>query len=100
MPPSNFEKRKVKTPEAVINEITKKRDAIREKGVEVDEPVYTQSGYDVYTLDGGRNYGVAEISYNPETGAAKVNNTFTISRLVALKYANTKQALGILKKGK
>ena len=68
--------------------------------VEETAPVYTQTGYDIFSPDGGKNYEVAELSYNPTTGEAKVINTFKISRLVALSYANQKVALQTLKKGK
>lgn len=90
---SQFEKRKAKSAAEVAKEITDRRD-----NAEANMPVYTQSAYDVYTPDGGKTYEVAEISYNPESGEAKVVNTFSITRLIALNYATQKQALGILKK--
>lgn len=68
-----------------------------EKPTAKSEQVYTQTGMDVYTSDGGRTYGVAEIAYNPETGEAKVVDIFFISRLIALQYANQKGALNTLK---
>ncbi len=91
---SQFEKRQKKTAETVIAEVTEKRADIRAKA----EPTYTQTGYDIFTLDGGRTFGVAEISYNPETREAKVIETYTITRLVALKYGNMKTALQTLKR--
>ncbi len=93
---SQFEKRKAKLAVAADKDTAKQKEDVRAEAA--GEPVYTQSGYDVFTSDGGRTYGVAEIAYNPATGDAKVNGIFSITRLVALKYANTKQALGILKK--
>lgn len=93
---SQFEKRKAKLAADVVKEIEHKRDDIRAKAA--GEPVYTQTGYDIYSEDGGKSYGVAEIAYNPQTGESKVKDTFSISRLIALSYANQKQALGILKK--
>lgn len=91
---SQFEKRQKKTPEAVAEEIKEKRSEIRAKA----EPVYTQTGYDIFSPDGNRTYKVAEISYNPETKEAKVTEIFTITRLVALAYANQKTALKTLKR--
>jgi hypothetical protein len=64
----------------------------------VEEPAYNQIALDIYTLDGGRTYCVAEISYNPTTKQAEVKELFSISRLIALQHANTKVALGTLKK--
>lgn len=100
---SNFEKRK-----AVTQEIEAKRTKLREKGpmektveqtpVSVTKPVYTQTGYDIFTPDGGKTYKVAEISYNPITGVAEVKEIFNITRLVALQYFNTKTALQTLKR--
>ena len=95
---SQFEKRQLKKAEAVKAQIEAKREDIRAKAA--NEPVYTQTGLDIYTPDGGKTYGVAEISYNPETGDAKVTNTFSITRIVALTYLNQKIALNTLKKGK
>ncbi len=95
MSQSQFEKRKQKTQEEVIKEITKKRDDIRETALA--EPTYTQTALDVYTSD-GRKYHVAEIVYDPESGVAKVLEVFDITRLVALQYFNTKTALGTLKR--
>lgn len=94
--PSQFEKRKAKTPEKVAEEIQEKRSEIRAKA----EPVFTQSGMDIFTPNGGKTYHVAELAYNPETGEAKVVGVFDISRLVALSYANQKTALNTLKQRK
>ncbi len=100
--PSQFDKRKAKSIETVTAEIQDKREKIRSKPEETVsdkvETVYTQSAFDIFTPDGGRNYQVAEIAYNHETGEAKVTNTFDITRLVALSYANQKGALNSLKK--
>lgn len=106
--PSNYEKRQAKSAATVAKEIQERREQIRSKVVEpaakaaeaeqVKEPVYTQMAYDVYTPDGGKTYKVAEISYNPVTKEAEVKEIFNITRLVALQYANTKVALGTLKK--
>lgn len=95
---TQFEKRKAKSAVDVAKEIESKRDDIRAQSLE--EPVYTSTALDIYTNDGGKTFGVAEISYNPETGVAKVINTFNISRIIALSYANQKMALGTLKKKK
>jgi hypothetical protein len=97
---SQFEKRKVKTAETVAKEIQDKRSEIRASGAtEVsEEPVYDQMAYDIYTDNGGKTYKVAEISYNPITKRAEVKELFSITRLVALQYANTKTALGTLKR--
>lgn len=97
---SQFEKRKAKSVTDVAKEIEVKRDDMRSKTSLEEAAVYTQTGYDVFTSDGGKSYGVAEIAYNPITGTAHIVDTFSISRLVALSYANQKQALGILKKQK
>lgn len=58
---------------------------------------FTQSAFDIFSPDGGKTYQVAEIAYNPETGEAKITNTFDISRLIALQYTNQKNALNSLK---
>src|SRR5580698_6443291 len=100
---SQFQKRKAKTPDAVSQEIQDKRAEIRasrESTVAAPEPVYTQTGFDVFTDDGGKTYQVAEFSYNPVTLQAEVVNLFSISRLIALSYGNQKVALQTLKKGK
>lgn len=94
--PSQFSKRKNKTPEAVIEEIQEKRSELRAKA----EPTYTQTGMDIFTPNGGKTYHVAELAYNPETGEAKILGIFDISRLVALSYANQKNALNTLKQRK
>jgi hypothetical protein len=92
MAKSQFEKRKEKQEKPI-------EERVREL-IDTPEPetTYNQVGYDVFTSDGGKTYGVAEIEYDPESGQARVKDVFTISRLVALKYANMKEALGILKK--
>lgn len=95
---SQFEKRKAKVAADVVKELEAKREDIRAKAA--NEPTYSQKGYDVFSEDGGRSYKVAEIEYDPQSGAARVTGTSEITRLVALKYAGQKQALGILKKGK
>jgi hypothetical protein len=64
------------------------------------EPAYTQTGFDVFTRDGGKSYEVAEFAYDPVTMKAEVINLFSISRLIALSYGNQKVALQTLKKGK
>lgn len=106
---SQFEKRKSKSTESVAQEIISKRS---EKRASVDEPdmpivvsepeapVYNQTGFDIFSSDNGKTYGVAEIEYNPETGRARVKDTFSITRLIALSYGNQKVALQTLKKGK
>lgn len=95
---SNYEKRRTRTTEAVRAEIEAKRSEIREGKAPEPAPQYTNTGYDVYTMDGGRTYKVAEFSYNPATSQATVIDTFNISRVIALAYENKKTALGILKK--
>lgn len=99
---SQFEKRKAKSTEEISREIQDKRSEIRASRemppVVMDTPVYTQTGLDIYTPDGGRTYKIAEILYNPETMQAEVKEIFNITRLVALQYANTKTGLGTLKK--
>lgn len=92
--PSQYEKRKAKTPEKVVEEIQERRSEIRAQG----EPTYTQSGLDIYSPDGGKTYEIAEISYNPETKDAKVTTIYSISRLVALTGLNQKTALNTLKR--
>lgn len=126
---SQFEKRK-KSAEAVSKEIEAKRSKLREKGtmekespiqetplekqnrmqneiqvqkqamLDQQDPFYPHKAYDIFTSDGGKTYQVAEIEYNASTGHARVIETFNITRLVALSYANQKIALGTLKKGK
>lgn len=91
MSKSQYEKRRDKD---IVKEVEEKIAEIRS----APEVTFTQTGFDIYTPDGGRTYKVAEISYNPETGDAKVNEIFTISRLVALSYANQKTALSTLKR--
>lgn len=93
---TQYEKRKAKTIEAVAKEIENKRDDIRAQALEA--PVYDQVGYDVYTPDGGKTYKVAEIAYNPVTKQATIVGVYSITRLVALQYKNTKNALSMLKK--
>lgn len=92
---SQFAKRQKKKESQ--EEVASKLEPIQAETVDT-EPVYTQTGLDIYTSDGGKSYGVAEIVYNPETGEAKVLATFSISRLVALSYANQKTALNTLKR--
>src|SRR5271165_6256828 len=96
MSTSQYEKRKAKNADTVKAEIEAKREDIRADGLR--EPVYTNTGYDVYTPDGGKSHKVVEFAYNPKTGEAKVADVFDISRIIALSYENQKQALGILKK--
>lgn len=93
---SQFEKRRAKTLDQVTEEIQEKRSEIRTKS----EPVYTQKALDIYSPDGNGSFQVVEISYNPETGDAKVNEVFNISRMVGLSYKNHKDALATLKKKK
>ena len=96
---NQFEKRKAKSTEEVVKEITEKRAAIRSTEKDkAPEPLYDQMAYDIYTDDGGKSYKVAEINYNPQTKQAEVKELFSITRLVALQYANTKTALGTLKR--
>jgi hypothetical protein len=95
MTKSQFQKRQ----EKAIEEITKKREEIRETAApKAEEPTFTQTALDIYTRDGGRHYEVAEIQYNPTTREAKVVEIYKISRLVALQYDNTKVALNTLKR--
>lgn len=94
---SNFEKRKNK--KEPTPELSQTEPVGVVAGYIAPSP-FTQSGLDVFTRDGGRTYEVAEIFYNPETNEAKVVETFTISRLVALSYKPQKDALRILKKRK
>ena len=95
---TNFERRKAKVTEAVSKAVEAKKETVRAEAA--GEPSYDQSAYDVFTADGGKSFGVAEIAYNPATGEATVKDTFSISRLIALQYANQKTALGILKQKK
>ncbi len=104
---SQYEKRKAKAQaelEAKRAEIRAKADvepSVPAKAPETQKgAVYTQTGYDVYSPDNGKNYRVAEIEYNPETGEARVKNTDKLSRLIALTYSNHKDALRTLKKNK
>lgn len=94
--PTQFEKRKTKSIEDVAKEIESKRDDIRAQALEA--PVYDQVGFDVFTPDGGKTYKVAELAYNPVTNQAQVIGVYSITRLVALQYKNTKNALSMLKK--
>lgn len=94
MAKSQFEKRKEKDSATLVKEVEEKVAELKAKPA----TEYTQTGFDVYTPDGGRTYKVAELKYNPETGEASVVAVHSITRLVALQYANTKQALSILKK--
>jgi hypothetical protein len=89
---SQFEKRKAK---ASVDSAPTVEQQVE---TETTAPIYTQIGLDVYSPDGGRNYEVAEISYNHETRQAEVKEVYKISRLVALQYANTKTALNTLKR--
>lgn len=91
--PSQFDKRQARVQE----ELVAKREKIRSKTEEPEKERYTQSGFDIFSSDGGKTYQVAEIAYNPETGEAKLVNTFDISRLIALQYTNQKNALNSLK---
>jgi hypothetical protein len=91
---SNFEKRQKKSPEIVAAEIQEKRSELRSKA----EATYSQTALDIYSSDGGKNYEVAEIAFNPETGEAKVVATYSVSRLVALTGINQKTALNTLKR--
>lgn len=88
---SQFEKRRDKD---IVKEVEEKIAEIRA----TPETVFSETGYDIFTLDGGGHYKVAEISYNPETGEARVNEIFDITRQVALAYKNQKIALGTLKR--
>lgn len=108
---SNFLKRKAKEAKTLVEEIVSSPDLVQEETPIMEEyeknpildvlaPLSVKIGYDIYSLDGGGSYSVAEIQYNPETGEAKVLETFEISRLIALSYYNQKTALGILKKQK
>ena len=90
MSKSQYEKRRDKD---IVQEVQEKIAEIR-----ATPTAYTQSAFDIYTPDGGRTYKVAEISYNPDTGEAKVSEIFNITRLVALSYANQKTALSTLKR--
>lgn len=107
--PSQFLKRKLKSKEqepeiqptepsdAIVD--TPEIDTSPESLPEVNlSPDYTQTALDIYTPDGGKNYEVAEISYNHLTKEAKVTATFSISRLVALTYQNQKTSLNTLKR--
>lgn len=101
MPPSQFFKRKAKSEEVKqLREENPDMGMAEAAAVIESTPVYNQSGFDVFTTDGGRTFGVAEISYNPETGEAKVEEIFTITRLIALKYGTMKEGLSMLKKRK
>jgi len=91
---TQYEKRKAK----VAQEIEEKRAEIRETAHKEAEPNYTNTGYDVFSPDGGRTFKVVEFLYNPDTGHAKVGDFFEVSRLIALSYETKKTALGILKK--
>ncbi len=86
---SNFKKRlskEVAVPEVVVPKS--------------EEVVLPQTGYDIYSLDGGGSYNIAEIQYDPTTSLAKVVQTYEVSRMIALSYAGQKTALSILKKQK
>lgn len=97
--PSNFLKRKAKeviAPTAAEEQPSETAPVMEETAA----PSYTQSGFDVFTPDGGATYQVAELAYNPETRQAVVTNIFDISRLVGMSYGNHKASLNTLKKGK
>lgn len=91
--PSQYTKRRNKD---LVEEVQEKIEELRTEAEKPKE--YNQSGFDIFTTDGGRSYHVAELAYNPETGEAKVNGIFDISRLVALQYKNQKDALNTLKR--
>lgn len=63
-----------------------------------EEKVFPQTALDIFTGDGGRTYYGAQIKYDPDTGEAKVVETFTISRQVALAFTQQKTGLYTLKK--
>lgn len=92
MSKSQYEKRKEKQMSKALDDLVEQVDV-------AGEAIYTQTGYDVYTSDSGKSFHVAEIEYNPTTGVARVIGISDLSRMVALKYANQKVALGILKTG-
>lgn len=101
MSENQFKKRQKKIA-AVVEEAKANSEAlavpVKEKDLNVNR--YTQVGMDVYTADGGRSYNVAEIEYNPDSKEARVKEVFSISRLVALSYAEQKTALKTLKRKK
>ncbi len=91
---SQFEKRKKKTSEDLTKLVEEKIAEIRAApAVE-----FTQTALDIYSPNGGKDYEVAEISFNPVTREAKVTEIYTISRLVALTGLNQKTALNTLKR--
>lgn len=99
MSENQFKKRQKKIA-AVVEEAKANSEelAVPVKAAEISG--YTHVGTDIYSLDGGRTFGVAEIEYNPVTMLARVKETFNISRLVALSYQPQKTALNTLKKSK
>lgn len=66
----------------------------------VEEPVYTHTAVDVYSTNGGSNFNLVQIGFNPETGESKVLETFSISRPIGLQFETKKRALISLKKVK
>lgn len=62
------------------------------------ETVLNHEAIDVYSSDGGRTYYLASIKYNVETGEAKVVETYTLPRVVALAAKQHKVGLKTLKK--
>jgi hypothetical protein len=92
--PSQFEKRKNKLPSELVKQVEEKIVELRS----APELTYPETALDIYLSNDGKTYEVAEIAYNPETKDAKIINTFSISRLVALTAMNQKVALNTLKR--
>ena len=91
MSKSQYEKRRDKD---IVQEVQEKIAEIRA----APEPTYPETALDIYLSADGKTYEVAEIAYNPVTKDAKIINTFSISRLVALTAMNQKVALNTLKR--
>lgn len=92
---SQFEKRKAKSSSDLVKEVETRIEELKQAPA---SPVYTQTGLDIFSNDGGKTHGVAEISYNPVTKEATVIAIYQISRLVALTALNQKTALNTLKR--
>jgi hypothetical protein len=88
---SQFEKRRDKD---IVKEVEEKIEELRA----TPEPTYPQMALDIFSSDGGKNYEVAEIEFNPETKDARVVALYSVSRLVALTGLNQKTALNTLKR--
>lgn len=81
---------------------------VLEVGVAVELPLpeevkemaaeFTHTALDVYAINGGSNYNLVRIEFNPETMEARVAETYTCPRSVGIQHDNQKRALATLRK--